>query len=1365
MAPGHPSPWLARTRGGGAGTGLAPRGGTLRQSPACGKGKLPPGLRYTGPAVTAQPTQRELIETLRARLAETSLAERPALVRRLQGLRRRLKQGKPIDRALDALELAVEAARERLHHRRSILPVPTFDDALPVNQRREEIADAIRRHQVVVICGETGSGKTTQIPKICLSLGYGAAGLIGHTQPRRIAARSVAARIASELGTELGAGVGYKVRFSDRMGSDTAVKLLTDGMLLAETQGDRRLSDYEVIIIDEAHERSLNIDFLLGYLHRLLPRRPDLKLIITSATIDPARFARHFGGAPVLEVSGRTYPVETRYRPLASADEDGRDRDLQEAILDAVDEVAAVGPGDILVFLSGEREIRETAESLRKHHPQGSEILPLYARLSAAEQNRVFQPHGGRRIVLATNVAETALTVPGIRYVIDPGTARISRYSVHGKIQRLPVEPISQASANQRAGRCGRVSAGLCVRLYAEADFLARPPYTEPEILRTNLAAVILQMANLGLGDVEDFPFLDPPDRRLVNDGFRLLHELQAVDEDRGITEPGRQLARLPVDPRLGRMLLGAAREGCLAEALVVVSALAIQDPRERPLDHQQAADEKHRRFLDERSDFLALIRLWEDYQAQARHLSRSQLRRYCRESFLSYVRMREWQEIHRELHGLVRQMGLRPNEVAADYGALHRALLAGLLGHIGLRTDDGSYLGARNRRFHVFPGSGLFRRKHRWVMAAELVETARVYARGVARIDPLWVESLAPHLVKRHYAEPRWERRRGQVVATERVTLYGLPVVVGRRVNYGPIDPVESRRLFIRHALVLQAFDSRAPFLAHNAEQVARVEALEARTRRRDLLVDEETLFDFYDRRVPAGIYSGPQFERWRRSAEAGDPELLFMGPEVLMARDAAEVGPERFPESMRFDGTVLPLSYCFEPGEPDDGVTLTVPLAALNQVDALRCQWLVPGLLEERVTALIRSLPRSLRRHFVPVPDYARALVESLVPGSRPLLEAMAVELHRMTGVEIPEQAWNPGTLPPHLSMSFRVLAPGGEVLAQGRSLEALRRELGEQARSSFARLLTAGASPEPATAAPPGGGTCTLERETVQDWDFGDLPDGVDFHRDGMTLKGYPALVDEEGRVALRLLDSPHRAEVAHRRGLRRLIALRVRDRIRHLRRNLPGFQAMSLHHLRIGSQEALRADLEAAILDAAFLAAGPLPRTRAAFEESLAQGRQGLMAVAQSLCEGVRETLAVHHEIQKRLASEPPLSWAEAVADIREQLAHLVYPGFVSATPGEWRAHLPRYLRAVGLRLDKLAQAPDRDRARMPQVQILWQRYLERQARHDRDDTHDPELERLRWMLEELRVSLFAQALGTAFPVSVKRCEAQWQRVRP
>ena len=1294
----------------------------------------------------------ENLQQLEHELSGCGIAERGSLRRRLSGLRHRQRQGKPIDRALQELEQQLSAAQQRLSARQARLPRPSFDDALPISQRRDDIASAIQNHQVIVVCGETGSGKTTQLPKICLQLGLGVRGLIGHTQPRRIAARSVAARLQAELNDQGKRLVGYKIRFSDRSHPDAFIKLMTDGILLAETQNDRHLEQYEVIIVDEAHERSLNIDFLLGYLQRLLPQRPDLKVIITSATIDPERFSRHFGNAPIIEVSGRSYPVEVRYRPLLSEDEDQRDLDQQEAILAAVDEFCAEGPGDILVFLSGEREIRETAETLRKHKLRDTEILPLYARLSAQEQNRVFQAHPGRRIVLATNVAETSLTVPGIRYVIDTGLARISRYSHRSKVQRLPIEKISQASAAQRAGRCGRLSAGVCIRLYDEQDFKARSEFTDPEILRTNLAAVILQMCALRLGEVADFPFIDPPDRRLINDGFKLLFELGAVDAQHQISKLGKQLARLPIDPRLGRMILAAQNEGALSEVLIITSALAIQDPRERPLDKQQAADEKHRRFRDPGSDFISLLNLWRYYHEQARHLSKNKLRQLCRDEFLSYLRMREWHDLHQQLHGLVTEMGFKPNQQEATYPAIHKALLSGLLSQIGCKLEDQSWLGARQRKYYIFPGSGLFKKGPKWLMAAELVETSKLYARTVARIDPSWIEPLAGHLLKRSYSEPHWQKNPAQVGAKERVTLYGLPIVSGRRVNFGPIDPELSRELFIRHALVEGDFHCNAPFFKHNQALIHELSALEEKTRRRDLLVTEQAVFDFYDQRIPTGIYSGARFERWRREAERKQPKLLFLQQNDLLAQDLEPDAAERFPETLRLDGLELPLSYRFDPTAEDDGVTVTIPLPVLNQVDPRRLEWLVPGLLDQRMAAMLKSLPKQLRKNFVPVPDYVRALQAAITPGPISLTRAIAERLQAMTGIAIPEDAWRLEALPDYLRMRVQVIDAKGKILAQGRDLAAIQEQLREQAEHSFATL-----------------NQHEFERDSISAWNFGDLPERLEFDRNGVTFKGYPALVTEGERLALRLLDDPSKAEAALRQGLRKLARLQLRDKIKYLQRDLPEFQRLSLRYIGIGSQAELLTDLLDAIIDRACFQDSAqqgraLPRRQAEFERCLAQGRAKLIASANDICAWTASVLEQHQKLRTQLSKDLPFSWAEAIADIQDQLGRLVYPGFISATPTPWRDYLPRYLKAIELRLDKLRYAPDKDRQRMTIIAPLWEAYKTAQAElGQRKQPASEALQQFRWLLEELRVSLFAQELKTSQPVSAKRLDALWREI--
>ena len=1283
------------------------------------------------------------LEQLEQRLAGCLLRDRPTLRRRLAGLRRRLRADKPIDRGLIAVAAGIAASEQRREQRRRSLPVPEYPPELPVVEHREAIAAALAEHQVVIVCGETGSGKTTQLPKLCLELGRGVDGLIGHTQPRRIAARSLAARIAEELHTEVGAQVGFKVRFSDRVGETSLVKVMTDGILLAETRSDPELLAYDTLIIDEAHERSLNIDFLLGYLRQLLPRRPDLRVIITSATIDPDSFSRHFNDAPVIEVSGRTYPVEVRYRPLLGEDEDSRERDRGQAILDAVDELARAGPGDILVFLPGERDIRDNAERLRKHHPPHTEILPLYGRLSVQQQQQVFHAHSGRRIVLATNVAETSLTVPGIRYVVDTGLARISRYSHRTKVQRLPVEAVSQASANQRAGRCGRVAPGICIRLYSEADYDQRPAFTDPEIRRTNLASVILQMLQLGLGDIEAFPFIDPPDARYIRDGFRLLHELQAVDAADRLTDIGRQLARLPLDVRLGRMLLAAHEEGSLEEVLVIVSALTVPDPRLRPLEAQQAADEAQAPFRDEQSDFVAFLKLWRFYREQARHLTRRKLQRLCAQHYLSWVRLREWQDIHGQLLGLVREMKLELNQAPAEYTAIHRALLSGLLGNLAFKGEEHEYTGARGIKLHIFPGSGLFKKPPKWIMAAELVETGRRYARTVARIEPQWAERLAPHLVRRSWRDAHWEQKRGRAVADEQVTLYGLVLVAARRVDYSRVDPQAARELFIRAALVRGEYRTRLAFHQHNRDLITEVEELEAKSRRQDILIDEAVLYDYFDRLVPAGVSNAPQFERWYKSAPPEQQQAFHLTRELLMQHAAGHITGEAFPARLELHGVSLALHYHFEPGHAEDGVTVEIPLAALNQLEPEPFEWLVPGLLEEKATALIRSLPKAQRRHFVPAPDFARACLQALTPGEGALTAQLATQLRRMTGVEVESVDWRPEQLPLHLFMNFRVVDGKGRCLAQGRDLEALRAGIGEQAASSFAGLPTA-----------------EYEREQITDWDFGDLPEAVELDRDGLQLRGYPALVAEEGQIALRLLDNPERARAAHRAGTLALFCHQADRTLRYLDKNLPEAKQLCLHYAPVGDCASLRRDIiRTAAADCLFAEQGEL-RTQQDYAHARRAAEAGLVEAANALAAQVGAALARYHAIARRLKGSVSPQWLFALNDIRDQLEHLVYPGFVAATPRDRLGDLPRYLQAIERRLQRLEQNPARDRQLAAQVAPHWEACRERLQG---SNPVSRSLQEFRWLVEEFRVSLFAQELGTREKVSDKRLREAWREV--
>ena len=1303
------------------------------------------------------------------------LADRHPLRRRLRAIARRARKGHAPEEALAVVEREIERSAALARRRRETLPQPEFPAELPITARLEEIRSLIGQNQVVILCGETGSGKSTQLPKICLSLGRGVFGRIAHTQPRRIAARSLASRISSELGTELGSAVGYKVRFHDRVGEGTHVKLLTDGMLLAEIQQDRWLNEYDTIILDEAHERSLNIDFLLGYLKQLLPKRPDLKLIVTSATIDPEKFSRHFGDAPVSEVSGRTYPVEVRYRP-PQEESDERGDPMQQAILEAVDELSAIDRGDILVFLSGEREIRETAESLRKHRLQVTEVLPLYARLSPAEQGRIFRPSGQRRIVLSTNVAETSLTVPSIRYVIDAGYARISRYSARSKIQRLPVERISRASADQRKGRCGRVAEGVCIRLYSEEDYESRPEFTEAEILRTNLAAVILQMKVLGFGDIQRFPFVDPPDSRQVKDGYRVLEEIGAVDGLGKVTQLGRRLARLPVDPRIGRMLLEAAHTGCLREVLVIAAALSVQDPRDRPMDKQQQADEAHDLFRNEESDFLGFLSLWNFLEEKRRHLTQRKFRRLCRDHFLSWTRVQEWHDIHRQLRVQLHEMGYRDNQEDPGYETIHRALLSGLLSHVGFRQGGKGkgYLGARNSQFHLFPGSGLFEKQPKWLMAAELVETTRLYARTCARIQPEWVESLAGHLVKHSYSEPHWQARRGQVGAYEKVTLFGLTLVPRRRVNFGPIDPKQSREIFIRFALVEGDFHSRAPFWRHNRELIEHVQDLEARTRRPDLLVDEERIYEFYDQRIPEGIYSQPQFEKWLRKATRKQPKLLHMRLEDVLAREVT--AEAQYPKELTLHGMTLPLEYRFEPGHRADGVTLVVPAAVIRQISPGRLDWLVPGMLEEKLVALIRSLPKSLRKQFVPAPDHARQARARLTPGDTPLVQALGRVLRELTGVQVPEDAWDLDALPDHLKMRVRVVDGTGKTLGAGRDLIALQQRHGDVA-----------------AAEPAGPGVHPLGREGITRWDFGELPEQVETQAQGIRLTGWSALVDKGDSVAIEVLGSRAEARLRHRAGLRRLILLALPAEIRELRRRLqqpvsPVGRASArqesgiapdatLKMLRLQYAKApspplknapaahrdLEDELIALVIDRAFLDEADEIRDEMAFDAALRAGRPRLHAVSQEVHELVSNILGQYQAIRKRLSGLTQINWLASTQDMQGQLDRLVFRGFLQAVPWERLRHYPRYLRALALRLEKLPLDPGRDQRWIRELQQVQEAWLERWQAACEKWVVDERLEEIRWLIEELRISLFAQEVKTAVPVSVKRIRKRWNEL--
>ncbi len=1287
-----------------------------------------------------------VLDALRTQLTQCLTRDRAAFLRKLRQAEERLSRGQAADRLLAELESGLAASCATASQRRAALPKVDFDHTLPFHDKLDDIAEALNTHQVVIVCGETGSGKTTQLPKLCLALGRGANGLIGHTQPRRLAARSVASRIAQELKTSLGEVVGFQVRFNERVSERTAVKLMTDGILLAETQGDRELSRYDTIIIDEAHERSLNIDFLLGYLKQLLPRRPDLKVVITSATIDADRFSKHFGGAPVIEVSGRTYPVEMRYRPLLAEDEDDREVDMEQAIVDACDELARLGPGDILVFLPGEREIRDTAEQLRKHHAPGTEILPLFARLSHEEQQRVFAPHGGRRVVLATNVAETSLTVPGIRYVVDTGVARVKRYSPRAKVEQLLIEPISQAAARQRAGRCGRVAAGVCIRLYAEDDFNLRPPFTDPEILRSSLAGVILRMGALRLGGVEDFPFLEAPSSRAVHDGYALLQELGAVDDGRGLTRLGERLAKLPVDPKIGRLLLAGEEHQCLHEMLVIASGLSMQDPRERPIDAREAATQKHAQFTDDKSDFLSLLKLWDWFEDALKNKeSNRKLVQKCHDSFLSHLRLREWRELHGQLASIAGELELRKNDQPATYEQIHKALIAGLVGNVGFLTEQGDYLGARGSRFLVSPGSGLKKSRPKWLLAAELTDTGKLYARTVAKIEPEWVEQVARHLTKSHYFDPHWERGQKQVVAFEKVTLYGLTLISRRRVQYGPINPTEAREIFIREALANFQYDTQAPFYRHNRELLAEVEELEHRARRQDVLVNEDRLVAFFDERIPATVTNGPSFEGWRRDAEKQNPKLLFLTRDLLMRHDAENVTEVLYPDNLQIGDRSYPLSYRFDPGHALDGVTVSVPLAELNTLSPDPFDWLVPGLLREKITFLVKGLPKAIRRLCVPVPDTVTEILERLPVRQGKLIEGLSKQIQRKLGEPMKTSEWPVDELPPHLRMNYRVLDDAGQELASGRDLAALQRELGQAAQLTFRETASA-----------------DIEQQGLTDWTCGDLPESLSFKRGGQTLTGYPALVDMDDSVAVMLLDTREEADEAHRAGVRRLLRLVLKDHLKQWQKGLPNWTQTALQLRSLCNADDLLEDVLTAVTDRAFLGDDPLPRDKAAFEAQKARARTRLPAVTQGLLKTLAEIAAVYTQLLAKL-DKPDAAVRALVPQLKEQFGRLVYKGFLSATPWAHLADLPRYLKGMLLRMEKFPTARDRDSRHAAMLAGYWQKLLARQEANRQMRRAEPKLDALRWFLEELHISLFAQELRTPYPVSGKRFEKAWEEL--
>jgi ATP-dependent helicase HrpA len=1338
---------------------------------------------------------KELISQLEKKLATCMLADQFPLRRRLNQAKTLLSQNKPIEKSLVEIGHKITHSSNRYESRLAKLPQPEYPESLPVSGKKEVIAEAIKQHQVVIVCGETGSGKTTQLPKICLELGRGVAGLIGHTQPRRIAARTVATRIAEELDSSLGDIVGYKVRFNEKSSEASYIKLMTDGILLAETQGDPFLNAYDTIIIDEAHERSLNIDFLLGYLKQLLPKRPDLKIIVTSATIDADRFGNHFSTttadgklkpAPIIEVSGRTFPVEIRYRPLGQAgfrakeiadadnaqfdldddtifgitrkvktearwlEEDDEEEAIEEAILDAADDLLRQGDGDILVFLPGEREIRDVAEHLRKYQGRSAklkhiEVLPLFARLSIADQQKIFKSHSSRRIVLATNVAETSLTVPGIKYVIDAGLARVNRYSTRAKVEQLQIEKISQAAAKQRAGRCGRVSNGICVRLYSEDDFNGRPAYTDPEILRSSLASVILRMAALRLGDVNEFPFIEAPSSRLITDGYQLLQELGAVTEARHITEIGKQLAKLPLDPRVGRMILAAKREGCLKEMLIIASVLSIQDPRERPMDKREAADNAHAKFLGEGSDFMTYLKIWDWFeQAFGQKKSNKDLLNQCHSHFLSFLRLKEWRELHHQIKEMIDDMDFKLNEKPGDYQSIHKALLAGLLGNIGYKDGESdTYAGARGIRFHVAPGSCLKKTRPKWVIAAELVDTSKLYARCVAKIEPDWIEPLARGLTQSHYSDPRWDRKMGMVNAWERVSLYGLTIIPKRRVHYGPINPQEAREIFIREALANGEFNTNASFFTANERLIAEIEELEHKARRQDVLVDEHQLFAFYDQKLPADIVNAASFEHWRKTAEATNPKLLYLTRDDLMRHGADAITAVQFPESMLLDGVEIPLKYRFEPSHPLDGVTATIPLALLNQLNHTQTEWLVPGMLREKLTYLVKALPKAFRRVCVPVPEFVTGFLENHEVGKAPITQIMAAYILKKTSLKVPLEDW--GDIPDHLLMNFSVVDDAGNELAMGRNWHNLKKQL-----SSAAQLTFRNTSPD-------------IEKTGLKQWDFGDLPASLNFEREGLKVVGFPALEDNIDSVSVKLFDTEQEALANLRKGVCRLMCFELKQQMKQLEKNLPNFNQYALALRNVITPEALKEDMLAAIADRAFIGEDDLPRTNDDFMKLKARARTRLPAVSQAIARHV-QAIGAEYQLLTVQQAKMPATINRLKKDCEQQIALMVYPGFVSEVPWENMQHIPRYLKAMRLRIEKQPSNPDRDGKHAASVGAIWQRWHDKvSALKQANLAVAKEIMDFRWLIEELRVSLFAQELKTPFPISTKRLDKVWQEI--
>jgi ATP-dependent RNA helicase HrpA len=1285
----------------------------------------------------------EQIDELRTLLENVRMTEKFRLDRQFEKL---LKQPEFKQSDWNALKRKIESSIQNKLDRQARLPSCHFDNDLPINQHKEAIATAIGNNQVVIICGETGSGKTTQLPKLCLTLGRGVEGYIGHTQPRRIAAKTVAKRIADELESELGTHVGYKIRHQDVSNKNSYIKLMTDGILLAELQQDRYLNQYDTLIIDEAHERSLNIDFILGYLKQLLPKRPDLKVIITSATIDVERFSAHFNNAPVIEVSGRTYPVDVLYRPIEEDKESEDDRGREGAILDAVNELGSYDMGDILIFLEGEGEIHETDKFLRKQNLRDTDVLPLYARLSSSRQNKIFAPHKRRHIVLSTNIAETSLTIPGIRYVIDSGMARISRYSYRSKVQRLPIEKVSMAAANQRKGRCGRTSDGICIRLYSEEDFSSRAEFTQPEILRTNLASVILQMKVLNIGDIEDFPFINPPERKLINDGMRVLQEINALDKQNKLTLTGRKLARFPLDPRHARLLLAANEYNCLNEILIIVSALSIQSPRERPIDKQEKSDKAHEQYDDENSDFLWFVNLWHFYHKQQKKLSQNKLRKLCQTNFLSYMRMREWADIHRQLRHVCTEMKFAINTEPASYQNIHCAILTGMPSHVAFLSDKHEYTGARDIKLNIFPASGQFNKKPKWMVAADLVETSRLYARNVAKIESNWLINTATHLLKYDYSDAHWESKSARVVALEKISLYGMTLVAGKRVNFGKVNPTESKALFIRNALVDGDLESAANFFKHNNQIIKELRELEIKSRRPDI-VDEEVIYSFYDKALPNTVYDGQSFAAWVKKLDKDQKQALFLDKEDIMSHEAEHVTENTYPDTLQTKGISIPIEYKFEPGKKDDGLNIDVPVAVLNQFDDKQMDYLVPGLIEEKIIVLLRSLPKSIRTKIVPIPETAAECAHNITNQSVSLKQNLSAYLFSTRSLEIKDKDWSETALPEHLKVNYRIVDSNNEVIGASKDIAVLKQEFADKADDAFTDLYEN-----------------EYGTEEVSCWDFGDLPlkQEIKINDDNITV--YPSLIEEEGTVYKHAFDNRESAEYYLRYGLRELLKRELVKEIKYMRKNLRSIEKLALMYSNIGSKSELIDEIVNLAIDETFLYEDEPIRKQERFYATLTESKQNLLMNSEKACVLLETILQKQIEISTRLSEPDMMKHIDAVADIQDQMDYLIFGGFINDVPYKYLRQYPRYLDSISKRIEKLANGAEKDKQNTLLIQEHWNRIKKLVDNAYETDCFTTTLYEYRWMIEELRISLFTQELKTIIPVSVKRMDKMWAKLQ-